>query len=309
MDGLDNMTPNTKNKRKRNRSQDIPIPMHNFIDTQTYTGKGAKQIEDHLWGLDYEDKDKEMCKRIGLESDKDIPSYKQIQRAVGKIRKIWNADTSGKWVPSDEDTPHEDVRYILDVLREVIIHTDGRKTSITNNEATRVARLSKAMPSADPWLVWQVTQLYLVYESKGQNTTALDMFVAFKPWQDYPDNYLKAIDQGIIPSVPLIFWLLASKLLSEEEQAQSYEDGSYSIGQLQLEDALNSKMADDDIETITGITKKRMGGLKEIEKRYLVKRDRNSYEAYEGGTPIIVNPLKADTIKEENNERSHSKEG
>jgi len=226
--------------------------MQNFIHAKALEGWTPKQIFDYIEWMSPE----VLAPLLLAKPEDDIPKHelpglRQIQRIV---KDMAYSDTSGVWMPDDEDISPDDVRRVLDVLAAVIVHTGGRKSSITKDEAARVVRLSKAMPSADPWLVWQVTKLYLISEHKEESTAALDAFLAFKPWQrECVEPYVDAVQKGLVQVAPLVSWLLATHLERAEAQTHYDKDGSYSASFAQLVQALSSGLPDEDIEAVTGM--------------------------------------------------------
>jgi hypothetical protein len=91
----------------------------------------------------------------------DLPNIRAVQREVEKV----NVEKStGTW--GVEKDNGEDARLILDVLADVIIQTEGRKTSFTKEEACWVLNLSKVAPDARPYNVWLIAREYMVLNNK-----------------------------------------------------------------------------------------------------------------------------------------------
>lgn len=209
-----------------------------------------KQIWDYVQCLSEEEAGKLL---LADKDDKqpryELPSLRTVERTVSDFTAV---DTSGAWRPIEAVTDPDDVRAVLDVLRAVILCTQGRKLGLSNQEADKVAMISRAMPGADPWLIWQVAKLYLVLEGKGDDTAPLDIFLAFKPWQDdCLDPYIDAVLAGTIPQAPLMFWLLGGPGWAKVAE---------------LADLADTGVAINDIETVTGKSS-------EVLERFVANRD------------------------------------
>jgi hypothetical protein len=153
-----------------------------------------------------------------LEDKDDLPNIRAVQREVEKV----NVEKStGTW--GVEKDNGEDARLILDVLADVIIQTEGRKTSFTKEEACWVLNLRKVAPDARPYNVWLIAREYMVLNNKKNkkitDTAALDHYLAFRPWTNWNrfGNYEGVVAMGWIKEDPLRLWDTDDRLYSDTE--------------------------------------------------------------------------------------------
>ena len=167
-----------------------------------------------------------MHKDVQFLDKEDLPSKKTVERVVKSVR---IEDSSGPWGVMDSDA--EDARLILDVLADVIIQTEGRKTRFTKEEASWVLKLRKVASDARPYNVWLLAREYMVLEDKKiYDTAALDHYLAFKPWTNKNrfGNYEGAVALGWIKEDPLRLWDTNDRLCSDKEL---FPDGMPSLAE------------------------------------------------------------------------------
>jgi len=183
--------------------------MQDWIEAKALDRWTPKQIFDYLDALRGDKLDKFLEEH---QADALPPLY-TIQRIVKDMTVV---DTSDAWRMDDKDTKPEDLRLILDILTDVIESSYGEKLTLTKAEVAWIVRISKAAPTAPSWLVWRLVQLYLLYESQGRSTKDFDIFVAYKPWEDWEAHIewgAYSIDSRIFslfPSIPYLSWLKSS---------------------------------------------------------------------------------------------------
>ena len=166
----------------RRRGRQIDPYVQYEIEEKTGLGWTPKQI--HRWF-----EEQVIDKRL---PESKLPGERTLQRVAEEATM---RDTSGPWRIADADDP-EDAKLILDVLANVTVHSTGKKHSFTKEEARWVLRVRKIVPDADPVKVWFVARAYQLYQSRGLDSRALDMYLAFAPWRGVPHMrlYLDAVD-------------------------------------------------------------------------------------------------------------------
>ncbi len=195
------------NKRPlRKRRRDLPDEIMNYIEVNFYEGKEPTEIFNELMGVYPPKKWNKKFPNHLISEEKPKHTLRTIQRVCERLRVT---AASATWGLQNEDFTPQETKVILKVLKCVVLRTGGRKCTITNNEAKWIARIGQAVPSlCQPgrlWLLWLLSQLYLLYESKEEPTLALDSYVAFEPWSDVHQwrEYTSAVRQGLLPTVPL----------------------------------------------------------------------------------------------------------
>lgn len=136
--------------------------------------------------------------------ESDVPSLRSIYRGMDDIRLIDNSDP---WHLAD--APPEEARLVLDVLADVIILTNGSKTSFTKTEASWVLRIRTVAPDIEPCKVWGLARQYMLLENKKPaDMAALDHYLAFRPWVNANrfGNYAAAVHAGWIEEDPSRLW-------------------------------------------------------------------------------------------------------
>lgn len=111
-----------------------------------------------------------------------LPTDRTVRTIVARLRTL---DTSGPWALRDADP--EDVAFLLDVLREVMIYTDGQVRSLTRAVADLAVRIHAARPPVHgdlrPWDYYLFARYYQVAEAQGWEPAAIDAYLAFAPWR------------------------------------------------------------------------------------------------------------------------------
>lgn len=130
-----------------------------------------------------------------------LPSLRTVQRIL-KAFECEQDITPWSWTNGLEK---EAVRPMLDVVALVSMLSEGRKLALTEGEARWLVQLQRAMPDADPFLVWTTCRSYIALPNRGGDTQGLDSFLAFAPWKDSDHfrRYCKGLVMGWIPPAPL----------------------------------------------------------------------------------------------------------
>lgn len=138
---------------------------------------------------------------IELQKDRNLkgeylPPLRTLQRIIRDD--IIPQDPSGPW--SLADSEGIDAPAILEVLAEVISHTEGRVKSVTRNEAKWIVSISRAVPDLPTWGVFTLARAYLKREETKESTADLDTYLAFAPWRDreHEEAYKKAVEAGYV---------------------------------------------------------------------------------------------------------------
>lgn len=126
-----------------------------------------------------------------------LPTLRTVQRIVKEAPK----DQSAPWSLADSDG--EDARLILETWQAAIT-TGMRRINITNAQAEWVLKIRKAAPGLSPYYVWLLAGDYRARAQRGENTEALDLFLAFRPWRDLDSRawYEVAVQEGWVPKQP-----------------------------------------------------------------------------------------------------------
>jgi len=123
-----------------------------------------------------------------------VPSLRSVERVVAAMAA---EDPSVPWRLADADALEpEDRRVVLGALAELVQRSEGRRTTLTNAEATWVARLYAVAPELPPWDLLRLAHEYL---GRGKEPTDdLDVLLAFRPWrgQEAAERYAKIIEAG-----------------------------------------------------------------------------------------------------------------
>ena len=130
-----------------------------------------------------------------------LPSLRTVQRIL-KDFECEQDKTPWTWTDGLEK---EAVRFMLDVVALVSMLSEGRKLALTEGEARWLVQLQRAMPDADPFLVWTTCRSYIFGSAKGRDTQGLDSFLAFAPWEDSDHfrRYCKGLIMRWTPPAPL----------------------------------------------------------------------------------------------------------
>ena len=156
----------------------------------------------------------------------EMPSLRTVERIVNYYR---NPGASQIWTVADSEAG--DATLILEVLVDVMLLTYGAKRAFAKGEAQWVLKIRKMMPDAASFRIWLIAGAYFVSETRGQDTSPLDMYLAFKPWKSKRrfDNYSDAVENGWIKEDPSVAWLLTYPIDDDDEDSQK---PSRKVGQL-----------------------------------------------------------------------------
>lgn len=179
-------------KLKRRRQRQISKHVQDWIEHYTLLGWNATHI--------YERMKKEEPGGPTVFG----PSLRTVQSIVKEIK---TRDTSGPWQLGDSEG--EDAKLVLDVLVTIIVNSVGTVRNFTKAEARWIIRIAKAAPTAGPWQLWYLAQLYMRYENMGLSTTDLDSLIAFKPWESEPRAklYESVLKKEWLSPVPFGPWI------------------------------------------------------------------------------------------------------
>jgi hypothetical protein len=132
------------------------------------------------------------------------PDIRTIRRMATEIAPI---KTSDRWSMVDCDP--EDARLVLDFLAGCMAeHTTfiGYNNYLSKEEAKWVIKLSKAAPGASPRIISALVTLYTArVANEIADTTDLDAYLAFKPWEktEYLALYKRTVARKMVPMVPM----------------------------------------------------------------------------------------------------------
>ena len=160
--------------------------------------------------------------------EEDIPSLRTIQRVVAELKV---EDNSGTW---DWGESNEDIRPVLDVLRNVVTMTEGRVNSFTNREAKLVAKVREAAPNLYGEVVYFIVLEILRRKSKGASVHDIEGFLAFRPWEN-PElrrDYTETVRRKWIPYLPQpieSIWAIKDQGLHTEDYWESTEGKEESL--------------------------------------------------------------------------------
>ena len=107
-------------------------------------------------------------------------------------------------------TDGDDAKLIFEVLAEVIRVSKGNKSTFTQEEADTVLWVRKSAPDLQTYYVWVTAVLYITerqYKPESvQEFSALDAFIAVKPWQslDAMDQFYALVDIGAISDASML---------------------------------------------------------------------------------------------------------
>lgn len=118
------------------------------------------------------------------------------------VREMRPPDPSGRW--SVMDANGDDARHVLPALAAVFEMTEGRISSFSRLEAETIAKISRAMESANPAipnlhpsLIWMLASEYVARRLDGHDDfEALDSFLAF--WSVWGNEDVSAERQEFI---------------------------------------------------------------------------------------------------------------
>ena len=147
--------------------------------------------------------------RALLESgDERIPHLRTIQRWV---REMARKNTSSEWNIGESDIL--EAREVIPVLEAIIIRSRGGIRTVTRDEARWIGLVAASAPGLHKWNVWVLARLYQMREYQGGGFDDLDAFMAFTPWLDLQahENYVRAIDLGLVSMIPMMDYFLARR--------------------------------------------------------------------------------------------------
>jgi hypothetical protein len=106
------------------------------------------------------------------------------------------------WSVADGEV--EDAAPILEVLADVILSLE-RKHSFSKREAEWVLRIRRILPEVERFTAWEIARAYLIAETRGRDTSALDTYLAFNTWKNAnrSGNYNYAQERGWIEGVTI----------------------------------------------------------------------------------------------------------
>ncbi|MCK9487494.1 MAG: hypothetical protein M0R73_12490 [Dehalococcoidia bacterium] len=186
-------------RRRRARRIDAGV-LARIDDLAINHGLGASAIERALRD------DEEMRQRGGA-------SLRTIQDRVRELL----PRTSGGDAWRLEDADPDEGRAVLEVLAEMARVTNGKRSSLSRDQAAWVVRIDRAAPGLLAWDRYRLAVAYSARSARGEPTADLDMLVGFHPWASERDNnaYRRAIADGAIPEPPRHLLSVATPTLSD----------------------------------------------------------------------------------------------
>jgi hypothetical protein len=147
----------------------------------------------------------EIYGRLLRSGDASTPHLRTIQRWA---REMVRRKDSQTWSLSESDIL--EAREVIPVLEVVIVRSAGGIRTVSQSEARWIGLVAACAPSLHKWHVWVLARLYEITANQDGSFQELDAFLAFTPWIDRQafENYLKAIDLGLVSMVPLGDYLL-----------------------------------------------------------------------------------------------------
>jgi len=137
--------------------------------------------------------------------DAQIPHLRTIQRWVRDMARRSDSQT---WTLSESDIL--EAREVIPVLEVIIVRSRGHIRTVSRAEGRWIGLIAASAPSLHKWSVWVLARLYEMRANQEGSFQDLDAFLAFTPWIDGQafQNYMKAIDLGLVSMVPLGYYLL-----------------------------------------------------------------------------------------------------
>ena len=160
-----------------------------------------------------------------------MPSLRTVERIVDYYRK---ADSLQIWTVAGSEAG--DAALILEVLADLMLLTYGVKRAFTKREAQWVLKIRKMIPDTDSYRVWLIARAYFLSEIRGQDTSPLDTYLAFKPWKSKRRfiNYSDAVENGWIKEDPLSMELLPYPIDDDDEDSRKPKAGVYRQMEIEL---------------------------------------------------------------------------
>ncbi len=131
----------------------------------------------------------------------DIPSVRTVQSIVSEYRLPGPSDP---W--SLADAQGDEAELVMPILQEVIEHTEGRVCQLTSAEAKWIAAIRRLErepypKGLGPWDIYLLAREYVLLKERGEPTTGVDAYLAFKPWRSLEAafRYREALDKGRFP--------------------------------------------------------------------------------------------------------------
>ena len=145
------------------------------------------------------------------------PSVRTVQEIVREYR-INEEGTTGiePWSLS-KAADGEEARLVLEVLDAVIEQTEGRRRTLTGDEAAWVIKLRRAATTLPRWNVYCLSRLYLQRVGAQKGTGDLDAYIAAEAWlPEKMGRYSAFVARGWVPEPP---WILRP---SDEDECDDF---------------------------------------------------------------------------------------
>jgi len=148
-----------------------------------------------------------IAKKLLEEFGANAPSVRTVQEIVREYRKNEDAawDAISPWSLS-KAADGEEARLVLEVLDAVIEQTEGRRRTLTGDEAAWVIKLRRAATTLPQWDAYRLSRLYLQRVGAQKGTGDLDAYIAAEAWlPEKMGRYSAFVARGWVPEPP---WIL-----------------------------------------------------------------------------------------------------
>lgn len=157
----------SKPVRRRKRGRSVDPEVLTAIEALELRGLSAKTIEESL------QRDEKLA---GMH----IPSRRSI---LNIIKDLQPRDGTEPWSFVSDDG--DEVRFVLDVLRDVIQISSGKRRRLSVAEAGLLKRIHQVAPDLGTFATYLTTRRYLAAGAREESTDDLDAYLAFAPWLDH----------------------------------------------------------------------------------------------------------------------------
>ena len=107
------------------------------------------------------------------------PTLRTVKDIVAELGP--RPDPSGAWLL--QYAPTRELPHVVDALRAVVTETGGRRTFISQNEASLLASICEAVPGITGWRAFDLARRFADAEPTWEATAILHHYLAFRPWE------------------------------------------------------------------------------------------------------------------------------
>jgi hypothetical protein len=168
------------------------------------------------------------AKRIAdiLSADEEVADRVPGERTIRAIASRYRgADPSGPWSVATADP--SDVPHVLPVIADMLeaeVPAKFRFSWLTVREARHVATMRRYAPDLPSVSAFLLARSLVVAEDSQEPTRDIDEFLAFAPWRDAGDRYVKAFNAERIDRVRFVHGVDMSLIGRIQFRHESKED-------------------------------------------------------------------------------------